>query len=200
MIEFKNVFLKSVAEYYSLYDFSIKINSNICLIGEQVYTSSIARILSKIEKHYQGDVLLNNINIKLISDKNLNVAYVAKTPFLFNNKTARKNIEYSLKIRKFDKKYIENIINSLIFSLNLNFLDKKAKTLTYNEKIICSLLRAIIWKPKYLILENLMENLDIDHCKLVDKILNFAKQNSTIIALENQLKYSKFYNFEVKEI
>ena len=92
MIKFENVYLKYVQEYYSLFDFSCEIDSHTFFIGDFINgTTSIMRILSKIDKDFTGNVLIDGENIKKIKDKNLSLAYIPQNPVLFKNKNIFNN-------------------------------------------------------------------------------------------------------------
>ena len=87
MIELKNVSIKYVNDYFSLLNFNSKINNHTIFVGDH-YVGSLAimRILAKIDKHYTGEVFVDNVNLKQIKDKELNIAYVPQITCLFKNK------------------------------------------------------------------------------------------------------------------
>ena len=62
----------------------------------------------------------------------------------------------------------------------------KAKKLTFSEKKIITLIRAILRNPRYLLLENFFENLDVQHVEIVEFLLNKLSKKTTIIACEKK--------------
>ena len=48
-------------------------------------------------------------------------------------------------------------------------------------------------KPKYILIENLFENIDEENLNIIIEILNKLKENSIIIASENNHDNYKFY-------
>ena len=105
MIKLKNVSVKYVKDYYSLYNVNLEIDGNTLLIGgESSGNNFLLRILAKIDKNYEGEIFVDNVNLKQIKDKDLNLAYIPKTPYLFENKSVLENLIYPLKIRKINKK------------------------------------------------------------------------------------------------
>jgi len=186
MIEFKNVNLKYVDEFFSLLDFSYTFDKNTLIIGDELSgANSILRLIAKFDKDYSGSILLDSENIKNIKDKNLNIAFVSKDPYLFKYRNLEYNLGYGLKIRKVKKHEIKEKVNELLLKYNLTNLPSKIKNLNYSEQKIVTLLRAIIRKPKYLLIENFFENLDEKYIELSKQIINDASLNTIIIMCEN---------------
>ena len=213
MIKFEHVFLKYVNDFFTLYDFSCEITSHTLFVGDFFSgTTAIMRTISKIDKDYTGEIFIDDENIKNIKDKDLSVAYLPQKPVLFKNKNIFKNLYFPLKIRKIDKNSAKNLINSVFFELknnnfeifnnyldlknkkeNLNnndlidkILNLKVKNLNLSEKKILTLIRAVLRKPKYILLENFFEDLDESYFTIVTYLLNKLKDCSTIIACEKQ--------------
>lgn len=215
MIEFKNVNLQYVKEFYSLCNFNQTILNHSLFVGDFFDgTNSIMRILSKIDKDYTGEVFVDNVNLKNIKDKDLSVAYLPEKPVFFKNKNIFENLCFPLKIRKINKNSAKNLIFSVFLELkkeNFNFLDKyinikneelnnnlnlqienilklKVKKLTLSEQKIIALIRAILRKPKYILLENFFEDLDELCLSLAVYLINKLRQDSIIIACEKEIK------------
>lgn len=105
MIKIERVRIKYVKDYYSLYNANLEIDGNSLLIGSDISGNNfLLRILAKIDKGYEGEIFVDNKNLKQIKDKDLNLAYITKTPCLFENKSVLENLIYPLKIRKISKK------------------------------------------------------------------------------------------------
>ena len=111
MIKLKNVSIKYIKDYYSLYNVSLEINDNSLLKGNETSGNNfLLRILAKIDKNYEGEIFIDGKNLKQIKDKDLNLAFIPKIPYLFENKTVLENLIYPLKIRKISK--IEAILRA----------------------------------------------------------------------------------------
>ncbi len=105
MIKIENVSIKYIKEYYSLYNVSLEINENTLLIGNETSGNNfLLRILSKIDKHYQGKIYFENHDLVQIKDRDLSLAFIPQKPCLFENKSILENLIYPLKIRKINKK------------------------------------------------------------------------------------------------
>lgn len=199
MIKFKDVSIKYTNDFYCLLDFSININNNTLFIGDFYSgTHSILRTISKIDTHYTGSISIDNTDIKLINDKDLGIAYLPENPVLFKLKNVFNNIYFSLKLRKINKNNAKNTINSMKNEFNLNFFDKKIKNLNINERKIICLIRAILWQPKIILLENFFENLDTYYTDVACKLLDRFAKSSHIVACEKVLPSGQiFKDFEI---
>jgi len=202
MIKFDKVTIQYIKEYFALYNFSTEIKNHTLFVGDDyVGSSAIMRLLAKIDTHYLGEIFVDEVDIKIIKDKDLNVAYVPQIPYLFKHKSIEKNLAYPLKLRKFDKNYIKSTINSAFLDCNLKNFNKKITKLSLSDQKILTLIRASLWQPKYLLLENFFENLDEKHYNLAFKILEGIKQKSIIIATEKKNKnLDVFKDFKVIEL
>jgi len=190
MIEFKNVYIKYIPAFYSLYNFNNCFNSNTLIIGDAVNGSkAIFRILAKIDKFYSGGVFVDNLNLREIKDSDLNIAYLPEKFELFKLKSVEKNLIYPLKIRKINKKIAKIHVFNLLKQYNLEKFKKiKAFKLNQSEQKIVCLLRAITRKPKVILIENFFKNLDEKYHDLAYKIISDSTKFCTIIACEEDDK------------
>lgn len=202
MIKFNSVSIQYVKEYFALFNFSTEIKNHTLFVGDDyVGSSAIMRLLAKIDNTYFGNIFIDETNIKNIKDKDLNIAYVPQNPYLFKHKSIEKNLAYPLNLRKFNKNYIKNIINSAFLNYNLKNFNKKITKLNLSEQKILTLIRASLWNPKYLLLENFFEDLDEKYFELADKILENIKQKSIIIATEKENKnLDIFKDFNIENL
>lgn len=202
MIKFKQVYVKYVNDFFSLFDCNCSIEYNTILNEKNLCgANAFFRTLSQIDNDYTGEIFVDNTNLKNIKSKDLNICYLPENPILFKRKSFEYNLSYPLKIRKINKKIIKNEINSLIFKYNLNNLNKKIKKLNLSEQKIIALLRAKIRKPKYILMDNFFNNFDEKYYDLAFEILSDLMKSSIIIAHEsNNLNLKIFESFKHIEI
>lgn len=203
MIKFENVYIKYINSFYSLFNFSFTFNAHTLIVGDAINGSKpIMRIISKIDKHYTGNVFVNNDNLKQIKDCDLNIAYVPEVCEFFKFKTVEQNLIYPLKIRKTAKKDAKNIVFEHLKMFDLqNLLKIKMHKLTNSQQKIIALIRAVIRKPNYILIENFFKNLNEDIANLANKIISYSKQNSTIIACEEtNLNLEIYKDFTLLEL
>ena len=198
MIEFKNVYLKYIKDFFTLYDISFKINDHTLFLGEcSDGTNSVFRLIAKIDKKYSGEIYVQGKNLKEVKDRDLDIAYITEQPYLFRHKTVFENLYYPLKIRKFNKFDAKNLINHYSKQFKLDNLEKKSKDLSKSEQIIITLLRALVRKPKYVLVEHLFSNLDKPFYATAIEIIEEMKKYSTIIACEiNDKNFDVYRNFK----
>ena len=82
---------------------------------------------------------------------------------------------------------------------HINFGEIKTQNLTISEAKITTLLRAIVRKPKIILLEHFFENLDEKYLVLANKIIEDIDPEILIVATESA-KQICFENFEIHTI
>ena len=193
MIRLEHVYLKYIKEFYTLYDINLELKENTLIFGDIFDgTHSLFRLISKIDRDYEGDIFIDDKNLKDIKDKDLSLSYVTDFPYLFERKNIYKNLYYPLKIRKIDKITAKNMINDAINQYNLNNFPQKIKDMTLAQKKIIALIRAVIRGPKYILLEDFFSTLDKEYFDIAIDIL--SSSNSTIIACEKMDIDINFFN------
>ena len=156
------------------------------------------RLLSKIDRPTSGEILFDGINLKNIKDKNLDLAYLPKSPVLINS-NIEKNLIFPLILRKIDKKTAKNLVFDAINKFNLNCFPKKVKDMNISEKKIIALLRANTRRPKYVLLEHFFEDLNEEYISLANEIISELEKTSTIIACEKEVK-EIYKNYQIIEL
>ena len=212
MIKFDKVNIKYIKDYYSLFNINFEIDKNTILLGDETSGNNfVLRVLAKIDKNYEGEVFVDDKNLKEIKDNSLNLAYVPNEIYLFKNKSVFFNLFYPFKIRKINTQIAtEKILSALkIFDVRnyinlvldenekskLNKLDDlqffkkvKVKNLKNLAQKMIMFLRAVIREPKYILCENLFSNfieLDAQNFRnLANKIIK--NTNSIFILAENE--------------
>lgn len=199
MISIKNLSIKYVPDFYSLFDLSLEIKDNTFLVSQDADTRiGLMHVIAGIDKCYSGNILIDETEIKKLKKQNNLIAYVPKEIYLFKNKNVLKNIEYSLKIRKIDKTEIKNRVNLIISKYNLqNLINTPTKELTFSESKLVMLLRAIIRQPKYILLEDYFEVID-DSISKISKIIIANSQSIFITCEKAPIKeYESFNKIEL---
>lgn len=153
--------------------------------------STLLNIISGLDKEYQGNVLYNDI--KLNRQVALNMTYVFQKPYLFRRKVYD-NIAYPLKLRKLSRDKEINQVNEIANRLEIeDLINKKAHLLSGGESQKVALARALIFKPKLLLLDEPTSNIDPESIKIMEReILRFNKEtNATIVIVTHNLDQSQ---------
>ncbi|SCG84548.1 Methionine import ATP-binding protein metN 1 [Proteiniborus sp. DW1] len=152
--------------------------------------STLLNIIAGLDDEYTGTVSYDQsvINSKPYDRMTL----VSQKPYLFKRKVYL-NIEYPLKIRKFNKEDIKNRVNKVISRLGIEGLrDKKAHLLSGGESQKVSLARALVFEPELLLLDEPTSNIDPESIKVLEReILNFNRETgATVIIVTHNLEQS----------
>ena len=104
MIEIKSLTYSYDSKFSALFEIDLNINQNTLILSDELSSKTLFRLLTKQYKDYQGEILINNINLKQTKIKDLSISYITNPPYLIKNKLASYNLAYPLIVRKEDKK------------------------------------------------------------------------------------------------
>lgn len=202
MIKFINISKKYKTrnnDFYALKDINLTINEGVSLgvIGASgAGKSTLLRLINGLIKPSEGEVLINDVNINLLNQKALNefrknFGMVFQHFNLFSSLTVFDNVKLALKIYKYKEKDIDSLVIEALKFVNLeNKKDQYPSSLSGGEKQRVSIARAIINKPRYLLLDEITSALDQKTAfEILDVIANIKnKTNITIIFISHQLE------------
>ncbi len=181
---------------YVLKDFNMTVSQNerIGILGPNGSgKTTLARIISGVLRNYEGEVIINNKNLKNYSYKELS-KIVAVVPQNFNIPLDYKvediilmgRYPYTYMIKGFDKHdYL--ILEKLIKELDLQQIRNKSfKRISGGEAQRVVIAKALAQEPKILILDEFAAHLDLNHKKnLISAINNI--QNITLIGIYHDI-------------
>ena len=133
--------------------------------------SSLFNIIAGLILPENGRIMLDNI---LLNDKNFSletekrkIGYVFQDFALFPHINVKRNIQYAMSSEE------NELFDELISKLGLlEFLDKMPHELSGGQQQRVALLRAILMKPKILLLDEPFSNLDKDNIVAAQKIIS----------------------------
>ena len=199
-IEFKNLTFKYAnTQVLNDISFSIKKGKMVALVGESGGgKSTLADLLARFYDVEEGEILIDNTNIKEISIADLKslMGIVSQESILFND-TIYNNIRLG-KINATEDEIIAaaKIANAHNFILetengyNTNIGDRGNK-LSGGQKQRLSIARAILKSPEILILDEATSSLDTESEKLVQEALENLMRARTSLVIAHRLSTIK---------
>ena len=201
-IEFKNIsftYKETNIEALKNVSFTIKPGESIAIMGDVGSgKSTILELISGVYKPTDGKIIVDNLDLNNynISDFRNSIGYVPQTTFLFSD-----TIENNIKFGKHEATYEELINSSKSSCLHSDILsfDKKYKTLlgergvnlSGGQKQRLSIARAIIKKPKILLLDDSLSAVDTETEEKIINNINSITKNITVFITTHRISTSK---------
>ena len=196
-IEFKNVSFSydGKRDVLKNISFSVKNGESIAFVGATGSgKSSIMNLFLRFYDYDRGEILIDGINIKDYSSKELrnSVGLVLQDPFLYHG-TVESNIKmYNESLTR------EDVIEAAKFVDAHNFIDKleekydslvteRGSTFSSGERQLLTFARTIASKPKILILDEATANIDSETEELIQHSLEKMRKGRTTIAIAHRL-------------
>ena len=196
-IEFKNVSFSydGKRDVLKNISFSVKNGESIAFVGATGSgKSSIMNLFLRFYDYDRGDILIDGVNIKDYSSKELrnSVGLVLQEPFLYHG-TVESNIKmYNESLTR------EDVIEAAKFVDAHNFIDKledkydslvteRGSTFSSGERQLLTFARTIASKPKILILDEATANIDSETEELIQHSLEKMRKGRTTIAIAHRL-------------
>lgn len=193
-----NIVIKNLKKYYKdklILDIpylKIKKNEITGIVGENgCGKSTLLNIISGIDQNFSGKIYYNDKELNNEISKKITLVF--QKPRLLNS-VVYKNLSYPLSLRKIKKEDKKNEIEKMLKLLEIeNLKDKKATKLSGGEQQKVALARALIFKPKLLMLDEATSNIDCDYKKTIEKIIvNYnTNENNTIILVSHDKEQIK---------
>lgn len=187
-ISLKNICKKyEENEEYSVKDFSIDIDENefIVFVGPSGCGKSTSlRMIAGLEDITSGELYINGKLSNDVLPKDRNIAMVFQSYALYPHLSVYDNIAFGLKIRKLDKKLIDEKVRRTAEILNLtNYLNRKPKDLSGGQMQRVALGRAIVKESDIFLMDEPLSNLDAKlRVEMREEIVNLKnKLGSTVI-------------------
>ena len=110
---------------------------------------------------FDGEIYLNETNIKDIAVQKRNISYVNQQIVLYPHLTVYDNIAYPLKLLKYPRDQIDVRVRELAEELEIDFLlTRKPKYLSIGQQQRVAIARAFAKKPEIVLMDEPLSNLD----------------------------------------
>jgi len=201
-IEFKNVsftYKETKIEALKNLSFAVEAGESIAIMGDVGSgKSTILELISGVYSPTEGKVIVDNFDLSNynISDFRNHIGYVPQTTFLFSD-----TVENNIKFGKHEATHEELINSSKSSCLHddvLNFKEKyktllgeRGVNLSGGQKQRLSIARAIIKKPKILLLDDSLSAVDTETEEKIINNINLITKNITVIITTHRVSTSK---------
>lgn len=198
VIEFKNVKFKySEDEDYTLKGLNLKItpHKKIAIVGKSGNgKSTIFNLLLRYFDSTTGNILIDGINIKDLTEKSLreNISIIRQTPFLFNLsilenfRLVKPNVTLK-EVRKYCKEaYIDDYIMSLPKKYN-TIIGEGGVNLSGGQKQRLAIARTLLLNTKIILFDEATSALDNESQEYIKKTIDNLVKDHTIIIVAHRL-------------
>ncbi len=197
VIEFKNVGFAYVKDNYVLKNisFQIKQGETLALVGATGSgKSSIINLLNRFYEYNQGTITIDGINIRdyELGFLRQNIGVVLQDVFLFSD-SIKNNISLHNPAINLDqiKRAAEqvgadNFISNFPGGYEYNVMERGA-TLSAGQRQLLSFIRAYVYNPKILVLDEATSSIDTESEILIQKATEVLTQNRTSIIIAHRL-------------
>ena len=197
VIEFKNVTFAYPNEKSILNNFNLKIipNKKIAIVGKSGQgKSTLFNLITRIFDPSKGEILLDGINIKELSEESLrkNISIIRQEPFIFN-RTIKENFKLInpkiplATIRKYAKvAYLDDYIMSLPKKYD-TLLGESGVNLSGGQKQRLSIARTLTKESKVILFDEATSALDNQSQNYIKKTIDELVKDHTIVIVAHRL-------------
>ncbi len=123
--------------------------------------STTLRMIAGLEEISDGELWIDDTFANYLEPKERDLAMVFQSYALYPNMNVYENIAFSLKVRKIDKKVVDEKVKKTAKLLGLEeLLDRRPKDLSGGQKQRVAIGNAIIREPQVLLMDEPLSNLD----------------------------------------
>ena len=140
--------------------------------------STTLKMIAGLHPVTSGEVLFNGERVNHIKPEKREVVMVYQNHLLFPWMNVEENIGFGLKMRRMDKSEIKNRVDEILSLVKLEgFGKRKPHELSGGQKQRASVARALVVRPKVLLLDEPLSNLDAHlRDKMRDLIMRIHKE------------------------
>ena len=159
----KNLCKKYENNSYAVKNVNLEVNDRdfVILVGPSgCGKSTTLRMVAGLEEISEGEMWLDGKFANYLDHKERDLSMVFQNYALYPTMSVYDNIAFSLKVRKVDKKTIDERVNEVAEIMGLKeLLKRRPKELSGGQRQRVAIASAIIRKPKILLMDEPLSNL-----------------------------------------
>ena len=185
-IALRNVCKQFDSEHYGVKDFNLDIHDKefVIFVGPSgCGKSTTLRIIAGLEEITDGELWIDGELSNYLEPKERGMSMVFQNYALYPNMTVYGNMAYALKIRKLPKDEIDRKVHEVAKILEIDqLLDRRPAALSGGQKQRVAIGSAIIRKPKAVLMDEPLSNLDAKlRAQMRVELVKLHKQLDTTI-------------------
>ena len=143
-------------------DLEVKEGKFVVLLGPSgCGKSTLLRMIAGLESVTGGDILFDDTRVNDVHVKDRNIAMVFQNYALYAHMSVRKNMAFSMRLKKIDKKTQDEKVKWASSILGLDdYLDRLPKELSGGQRQRVAMGRAIVRDPDVFLFDEPLSNLD----------------------------------------
>lgn len=188
----KKIFIKDKNQFVAVNNIDLEIKKGQCvgLVGESgCGKSTVAKIITNLEKSSEGNILINNFNIKAFNSRNDKELYkeiqmIFQDPMdSFNPRIKLGNSIGEIKINLgYDKKEVKKEVIDLLEQVGLSedYYHRYPNEVSGGECQRAAIARALLIKPKLLVCDEATSALDVSIQGQIINLLTYLQKKTNI--------------------
>ena len=200
----KIVIEKGRYDIFKKIDLSLEDNLNVILSKDDNEKEIISKLLAGFLTLDKGSIYFDDEDVTDLSPIKRKTSYIYANYQLYPSLSVKENITFPLKQIALDEKKIEDEFSSISKALAIEtLLDKKTDELNDEEKMKVALAKALIKRPKFLLIDEAFDKLDKkdDLLKLIDEfgVATIYVTKDEMIAKSLSNKYYEIEDAKIEE-
>jgi putative ABC transport system ATP-binding protein len=157
--------------------------------------STLLKLCSHLISPTSGNIFYKGVNVTehIPTELRKNISYCSQFPYLFGS-SVKDNLDFPFSIRNipFNESRVKELFS--MFNMPLTFLGTDVQHLSGGEKQRISLLRALLFLPEVLLLDEVTSSLDAENTRMVeDAISSLNKEGITVLWITHDPEQSQKY-------